>query len=309
MQELSLRALRFFLALDECGTLAQASARVGISSTTGRTELERLRRHWGDPLFVPSGRMLCATAAACKALAAVRVHLGRMEGGGGYPFDPASSPRIFRMQVTDIGLLVMMPRVLRQIQTVSETISLSVADISASSADGLHSGEAELVIGFIPRIDTGFRRQLLTRLNYVCVARKGHPRLKTRMSLKDYLAERHVHIRAEGTGHGFIENYLRQRRICRSVALSVPSFASVGFIVSRTDLVATVPADMAQELVAADLCNAYDLPFPSAEFGVRQYWHPRSEDDPGHRWLRGLIRDAFAGSLRATPLRGQQKTD
>jgi DNA-binding transcriptional LysR family regulator len=59
--------------------------------------------------------------------------------------------------------------------------------------------------------------------------------------------------------------------------------------VERTDLIGTVPKRVgvhAAENLAIEIYEV-PLPLPQPEFAL--YWHERSRDDLGHRWLRDRI--------------------
>lgn len=262
--------------------------------------LARLRVYFDDQLFVSSGRRMVATLRAGEIVAPVReaLHLIETARIPAQRFDPATSSREFRLCMTDISQVTLLPRLLRILQSRARSVSLRVRELDEQTPELLVRGDADLAIGFLTEIGPGFFQQTLMEQTYVCVARKRHPRLSMPLRLADYLHERHIRIRALGTGHALIEAYLRRHRLLREVALTLPSFLGVGQIVARTDLIATVPAEMGRELEAANLCRVYPLPFIRAKFSVRQYWHARIDADPGHRWLRARVAEAFGVSTR-----------
>lgn len=54
---------------------------------------------------------------------------------------------------------------------------------------------------------------------------------------------------------------------------------------------ATLPRHIGQTLAHASGLGAADCPIEVPSFVVRQTWHMRHEDDPGHRWLRSGVAD------------------
>ena len=81
----------------------------------------------------------------------------------------------------------------------------------------------------------------------------------------------------------------------RKVALWEPSFLAVAGVVARTDLISTVPTRLAAHFAQSLPITTYDLPLPLPEPEFAMYWHPRSQDDGGHKWLRERV----AALLRA----------
>jgi DNA-binding transcriptional LysR family regulator len=43
--------------------------------------------------------------------------------------------------------------------------------------------------------------------------------------------------------------------------------------------------------------HSFALPVATPAFTVSLLWHPRLDADPGHRWLRGCVRDVCADAL------------
>ena len=116
------------------------------------------------------------------------------------------------------------------------------------------------------------------------------------LSLDRFVEMQHVQaLMRDGTMYAAaIDEALAAHGLVRKVSLWQPSFFAVASVVARTDLVATVPERVAAH-AAGHLpleLHGVPLPLPSPEFAL--YWHQRSRDDPGHRWLR----DRIAGLLR-----------
>ena len=76
---------------------------------------------------------------------------------------------------------------------------------------------------------------------------------------------------------------------------------SVGFILQRTDLIATVPERLALQLAAPFSLSLRALPSKLPAAPIQLLWHARVQQDEGNRWLRNVVIDLFADS--ATPTR------
>ena len=79
----------------------------------------------------------------------------------------------------------------------------------------------------------------------------------------------------------------------RNTVLTVPHFVAVGHILATTDMIATVPRDL------ANVCRRYgdvrivEPPIRSPVIAVHQFWHARFHKDPAIGWLRGVIQSLF----------------
>jgi len=81
----------------------------------------------------------------------------------------------------------------------------------------------------------------------------------------------------------------------RKIASVVPGFPTALSVALASDLVAMVPALYLQNPHMTEQLHVFELPFKTRTITVSQMWHPRMENDPGHRWLRerviGVCRD------------------
>lgn len=89
---------------------------------------------------------------------------------------------------------------------------------------------------------------------------------------------------------GIVDKKLAEQNLNRIVALSVPNFLIVPFILSSTELIATLPTQIVATTIDPNW-NLYtsQLPLEIPGFPVGMLWHRKSDRDLGHIWLRQLI--------------------
>jgi DNA-binding transcriptional LysR family regulator len=148
------------------------------------------------------------------------------------------------------------------------------------------------VIGYLPEPPKELIRRTLFHEPIVCVARRGHPVLHDEsLSLEHYVELSHVQVLPrDATMFGdAVDTAIAAVGLIRRVVLWQPNFLAVGNVVSRTDLISTVPSRVAAHFVQELPIVAYDPPLalPVPDFAM--YWHSRSQEDAGHKWLRGKI--------------------
>jgi DNA-binding transcriptional LysR family regulator len=78
--------------------------------------------------------------------------------------------------------------------------------------------------------------------------------------------------------------------------LRLSSFIAAAIVASRTDGVATLPANVATFFAARLGLATFRPPMPLPTIEIAQYWHERYHRDPGHRWLRSVSFDLFSKS-------------
>ncbi len=298
---LDFRLLQVFDEIYKTRSVSRAADQLGLGQPQVSIALGKLRQHFDDPLFVriagnmeptPLGEELVQPIR--KAIEALNLALGHRS-----VFDPASAERSFRIAMTDISQLVLLPGLWARLRKLAPGVHIDVAELSADTARLLEAGDVDLALGFMPQLDAGFYQQALFRQHYVCLASTGHPRVQGSLSLAQFEAEDHAVVTTSGTGHLFVDRELARQNITRKVALRVPNFLGAAFVVENTDLLVTVPTRLGEMLEGRGRFHAYPVPFPLPDYAVKQHWHERYHHDPANRWLRGLIHELLGDGAAA----------
>ncbi|HKT94906.1 MAG TPA: LysR family transcriptional regulator [Paraburkholderia sp.] len=306
MPELDLNLIPFLVALDETRNVSRAGTLLGVSQPRVSAALGKLREYFSDPLFVRTARGMEPTPCALALLPAARDALARIERGlvAPHDFNPAASNHTFSIALSDVGEIVFLPRLLQEFARRAPHANLrSVSLPHAEVEHGLESGGIDLALGFFPDL-TGanvFQQRLFTH-RFICLMRRGHPLTVEPLTLEKFIACGHAVVRAEGRSQEVLEKYLAKRRIKRRAVLETPHFMSLPFILSRTDLIATVPHAIgyayANEHASIMLVEP---PLPLPNFDLRQHWHRKFHNDARTIWLRGLVAELFNDALDEWP--------
>lgn len=295
---LSIKLLRLFDLLYSTNSVTRAGEAMGQSQPTVSNWLSRLRKQLNDELFVRTAAGMQATPRAEELIVPVREALAalrRIAVPAG-AFDPSTATRRFRICMTDASHITLLPRLLAHVRALAPDVRLEAARIDEQTAQALQSGQADLAIGLVPWLESGFYQQVLYPQDWVCLVNARHPRIGAKgVGLRDYRAEAHIGI-IGGTGVQLLEAVLERHRIERRILLELPGFLGLAAIVSTTDLVATVPRHIGETLASssAGALTVYNCPVPVPPFTVKQHWHARYHQDPANRWLRALCEELFA---------------
>lgn len=296
-RRLDLNFLAVFDAIHRERSVTAASHRVGLSQPATSAALARLRRQFGDPLFVrtPGGMVPTPLAEALAPTVRELLETAHRLLHERPAADPALSEGILRIALSDASALRFLPRIAAHLQRAAPRWRLETVPLqTASMAAGLTSGELDLAIGNLVQLATpGFYRQRLDGTRYLVIHRRDHPRLRTAPSLRDYLAEAHAQAWTPGAAPSVLEQWLSARGHVRRIALWVPQFLLLPAVVAETDLLATVPAHVAESLADAYRLAVWPLPVKAPELVLHQGWHARLHRDPASRWLRAAIREAL----------------
>ena len=289
---IDLNLLVIFDAMARNRSVSRTAETVGLSQPATSAALARLRTLFGDALFVRAGTQMEPTPRALELAPAVHRLVDLVNGEILKParFEPAQADRSFTILTPDIGEVAFLPGVLRRLRQEAPNVRLrALTRPRTAAAESLESGEADLAVGFFPDLQkAGFFQQALFKTSYACIACARNKALEGRLTLRQFLAARHVVIRPDGREHT-LDRFLADKGHQRHVTLELSHFMSLVALLPGSDLVATVPDDIATVVARHVPVKRLELPFRPPQVQVQQFWHRRMQDDAGNRWLRGVF--------------------
>ena len=175
-RNLDLNLLRVFDALLEEESATRAGSKLGLTQSAISHALGRLRLSLGDELFVRGPSGLQATPRAVEMGGPIRTALKLMEAAVTVPhFDPATDERVFHVSASAYLCSVLMPGVVRRIQTEAPGAKLRIRGVEGALAEDLDHGRLDLVIGGFEHVAPRFAYTPLFTETGVWVIRADHP--------------------------------------------------------------------------------------------------------------------------------------
>ena len=297
MSKLDLEWLKVFDEVWQTASVSKAAERLGIAQAAASTALNKLRAHFDDRLFERTALGMQPTPHAQKIQPALREALTQIERARASreAFVPERAKRRFRICLTDISEVVLLPRLLDHLGRAAPGVQIETEIISGASSRRLEDGEIDLAVGFMPQLDAGFYGQTLFWQNFVCLVAQDHPRIGARLTKKGFAAESHALIASSGTGHAIVDKTIARAGIERRVAVRLSSFLGVARIVAQTQLLAVVPRILGEILSTQEPVRLVEPPFALPDYAVKQHWHARFHADDGNAWLRRTLAQLFGG--------------
>lgn len=297
-KDIEIQQLRVLDVLLRERSLTRAAEMLDTTQPTVSKILATLRRVFDDPLFVRVSLRMEPTAKALELEPAVRALLDQSRTllAQGGRFEPRVANRIFRIFLSDGGVVLLLPRVMQELEREAPGVQLRVLPLQERNLlDSLETGEADLAVGAFPSLLQNIRRQRLYAESYVCVARKKHPRVADPLSRDGFVAERHVIVSGTGTGHSFqiVERALEPLIPQGNIVLRVPMLVAAAIVAKHSDAIATLPRRIATLLASELDLQVVGLPIDLPQIEIAQYWHERFHRDSGNRWLRSLFHRLF----------------
>lgn len=277
------------------GSVTRAASRLRLSPSAMSRALARLREVTGDPLLVRAGRELVPTPRAI----ALRDRVTQLVQDAQAVLRPVEAldlgqmQRAFTLRTSEGFVETFGPALIARLAAEAPGVQLRFVQKPDKDSKPLRDGLIDLETGVVEGV-TGpeLRTQVLFRDRYVGVVRQGHALAAGAMTPARYAAARHVAVSRDALAKGLIDHALARTGVVREVASVVGGFATAISLARSAGLVATVPERHTQGL--RDGLVSFELPMLVAEFSVSLLWHPRMDADPGHRWLRGCVREVCA---------------
>jgi len=295
--DFDLNTLRLIVAMDETGNVTRAAELLNMSQSGVSTALARLRKRFGNPLFVRTAKGMESTPRAARMAENAREILARVRTGilEQEDFDPLVEAAHFSLSMADVAEVVFLPQLLATLRTVAPRVTFQS---SSHRKEELHAemeaGRVDMAIGYFPEINThAFYQQQLYDHTYVGMLRPGHPALNSPMTVSVYAGLGHAVVMSPARTNDLFERFLEQKKISRLVVVKTPHHLSLPSIVSESDLMATVPLATGAYFAAMGAVKLVALPFKPPVFSVQQYWHRRNHHDPRHSWLRKQMQLLF----------------
>ncbi|MEL6694460.1 MAG: LysR family transcriptional regulator, partial [Pseudomonadota bacterium] len=275
--------------------LSDVAKTLGVTQTAISHSVSRLRDIFEDELFIRRPHGVEPTARA-EQLAAIAELV--LEGAGTMfadpaPFDPTVITRDLRIAALDFEV-TLMSDVMETLRREAPGIRLRFSGLGRIAAiAALERNEADLWLGFVRQIPGTLESAHLFDETYKVVARSTHPRIlaESTIDLDSYCTEHHVLAAPGGTTGGIVDKALRSKGHRRTVAVMTTGFLSALDVVSRTDLIATVPSRLAKAQAQNFDLNVMEPPITPRPFHVSAAWHRRARTDPAIAWFVERLRE------------------
>lgn len=295
MAKLDLDWLNVFVEVYKTQNVSRAAERLGIAQANASVALNKLRAHFGDRLFARTSKGMAPTPYAQQIYPEVRASIERLTQlvGARARFDPAQAQRNFRICMTDISEIVVLPSLLNHLRRAAPQVTIEAERISTDTPQRLEAGEIDLAVGFMPHLEAGFYQQTLFRQDFVCLAAEKHPRIRAKPTKQQFLAEHHIVVTTSGTGHSIVDKVMAKKGYERHIALKVSSFLGVARLVARTELLVVVPRRLGEALAQQEHVRLLEPPLHLPAFAVKQHWHERFHADVANVWLRQTLAEVM----------------
>lgn len=282
--------------------VTRAAERMNMTQPGMSNALARLRHKLQDPLLVRTAQGMVPTERALELEASVRNALKHVNAAFSSlsTFDPATARVNYRIAISDYVSVLLMPGLMQGLlrDAPHATVVTEVTD-AGRLRGGLEDGGCHLCIGYYAEMAPDLYTTELMTDRVCCIARTGHPLLRGRIGMEEYVRQPQVMMVAgkhPATFEAMTDAALQKLGLTRNIALRVPSLLAVPPMVAGSDMIATVPFELANRFGVG--VQVLELPFEVPTYRLSMVWHELTQKDKAQQWLRQKVRDT-AYALRS----------
>ena len=224
-------------------------------------------------------------------------------------FDAAASDRIFRIMASDYTEVTLLPQLLTRLRKEAPNIRLDIMTPSDVSFHDVERGKVDLVINRFDTLPQSFHQVHLWDDSFSCVMSASTPVIKN-WSLDSYLSHKHVWVSKTGMGVGvgmssddvqrlgWVDEALGKLDAKREITVFTRHYQAALLLGEQEDLIVTIPTIAARTMSNNPKVVILDPPFEIPRMRLKMVWSPLLQRDPGHKWLRQMIKDVSSEIAR-----------
>lgn len=311
LRNADLNLLVAFNALMEERSITGAGRRLFLSQPAMSRTVDRLQSMFKDELLVRSPRGYEPTHRASVIYEELQKLLPQLEAlFSETAFDPAKVSDCFRIESSDWGTTVLLPGLIELLVQRAPGVQIDVYQ-RTGDFERLEKNEVDLLLTPSTELKSSsdtemhLQSEALFKEKLVCLVRAGHPLAKRRLTLREFLGAQHISLSPMQSTKRSSPRFPAERQWAVAQALErtgrkadvrvrIPYFVPLGPIVESTNLIATVPLQIARRLQTSKT-RIVSAPIEFQGFTYNQVWHSRNASTPIHKWIRGVIRTLADG--------------
>lgn len=272
--------------------VTRAAKRLFRTQSAVSHALGRLRVQLGDPILVRMGGEMRPTPRAeriapevARLLRAIGRVLAQEDA-----FDPATSDRVFSIAGPDF-VAAALPDLL--VRLAGSPVGVELAPAGPGMLRDVANGRVDLAVSPGSARADGLRAAPLGELDWVVYARRGHPGIRG-WGRRAWSKYPHVQVRTGSRGEGPVDLAARAQGITRRIGPYLPHFSLAPPLLSRSDLLLTVPRATLMDVAERFELVALPCPVKLAPVALSLYWSAALDQDPALVWFRERAEEALS---------------
>jgi DNA-binding transcriptional LysR family regulator len=298
LSQFDLNLLTVFEVLFHERHVGRTAARLHLTQPAVSHTLNRLRKLLNDPLFVKNPKGIEPTVKAKELAEPIKNVLRQIQSiiAPDSSFDLSSLKRTINIGATDYANFVLLPQILTTVWEKAPQLNIRVYPIYRDMiVPALDKGELDIIFGILPNLPKRIKSFPLFFERLVCISRQNHPKLVKGLSLNTFIELPHLLVSLGGSYISSpVDSYLSMLGHKRRIALTVPHFLSVPFIIEHSDLIATLGERVAKRLSKIAKLDIYQPPLKLEPWAISLLRHQEFLQDPALTWFSNIVISSVA---------------
>jgi len=275
----------------EMRSVSKVANKVGVSQSALSHTLKKLRSQFEDPLFHKTASGMEPSQRALEIYRAIKDPLENLTSALQVvqAFEPKLSEHTFVLGTSDYFEKLLLTPIVQYLSIEAPSIKLRCVNY-----DDLQLNKelinVDLVFGSYKNPPENLYKQTLWQDKFVTVVVKGHSRIiKDKITLKQFINEKHILISPAGSGTSLVDNELAKLGLKRNIALTSRLFNTPVEVIENSEMITTMPERLAKHSAKQEKVKFLQPPISMQSFDMNMLWGPLKHKDPAHQWLRQII--------------------
>jgi len=275
-------------------SVTRAGERLHLSQPATSIILARLRQYFGNELMVPAGRRMVLTPLAESLVQPVRSCLVQIQHtvASKAEFDPAASSRKFCLAVSDYVTAVLMPGVMQEAAQRAPGVRFELVRLDENIDQKLEKGDIDFLIRPAVHALATHPKESLFEDTHTCVVWRNNALIGNTISRSRFLELGHIAVHFGHAPAIFEEWFAARYGETRKIEVVTQDFEVACRLVVGTGRIATVMSRMARICAQHLPLRLIRPPFAIPKVTHCLQWHRYQDQDPGHIWIRAILKDA-----------------
>lgn len=281
------------LAIYHQGSITAAAKSLHLTQPAISHALGRLRESLNDELFTRQGRSVVPTSFCQKIISSVEdaVHTLEHAASGDASFDIAHTKRQINLGLRDILESIFFPTLIPELLVSTPNLRLASRQVTwPELAPSLANKDVDIVVDVLLPTSNNIRSQLLCHESFCVVCAPNNDYLKTK-DIKAYANAKHALVTLKDSKLDTVDLALAEHNLHRDIVLQCEHYFAAVNVVSKSDLLLTMPSRYALQFVDKFDVEVLPIPLSIAPLAVHMYWHKQSDNDLVNRWVRDKLMD------------------
>lgn len=290
LRRLDLNLVIALNALLEERNVSAAARRLGVSQPAASQSLAKLRRHFDDDLLIRAGRQYDLTAFATRLQPQVHdlVHdLGKVLAPES-TFDPGTTEREFTVTMSDYVAAVFGGPLVAHLADHAPGAKLRLVPVPVSGFDSFREALRHLDGIVVPTAVSppGETIELFTD-SWCCVVANEFADDAASWTEVDFTSRGWIATHVNSAVPA--QEYLRRAGIEIEVAVSVPTFSAIPYLVAGTPRVGILHRRLAEQLAGPAGVTIVPTPWAQPSVPMVMFYDKTRAQDPAVRWFLDAV--------------------